>query len=298
MEVIRLAFFRIRHYRCKHFYLFLFIVGLVVMITGGVLPSYLYFNPPIHTSEPSFSGFAFLRNGTIFSENLGVTVYVDPPQLYFKYGFQFNTSGTYNFIFIFPFYVENGTDMYPSMTLNHTSTGTVIVARYPFVVSNNETIDDSIYGLFSINQTFMSGSRGSYVFNLPFGTGLSNDVLFQLAVEYEVHLYAENVTLAVALPHNDVVTSAFPAPSQGPRSGSYYRDNRTLSRFEWHSNVPQSALTPVNDITLICQNQDEIAFYSNFLFYGGIFLGIGSSMAFTVAYDWLKERHERTANHE
>jgi hypothetical protein len=291
MEVMKRAAFRIRHHEFEHFYLAFFLAGLMIVFLLGILPYASYLNAPTYTFKPSFSGFDIAHNNTIVPDGFGVTVYVDPPQLFFSYAFTINSAGTYYFIFIFPFYVKSPIEMSQEMNITSTSRGTVILVRYQMGSINggaSGTLSDIIFGYFSIDQTFMSGSRGSYVFTLPFGTGASPDVRLSAIDELEVNFHREeNVTLAIALPRSYVPTSIFPPSSQRPPHGSYYSDNRTFSHLEWDSTVPQ------NDVTVICENQDEMASYSNRLFYSGVFLGIGSSLTLTAVYDGLKERHEK-----
>jgi hypothetical protein len=280
-------------HKFKHFFLAFFLVGLIVLAFGIVF-CFLYFGAPTDTSNPNLQGFAVLKNDTITPEAFGVTIYADPPQLYFSYFFRMESAGNYDlfFIFIFPFYIrESITSNYP-LAINHTSTGSLILVHYR-METGSENIPDNIDGLFSINQTFMSGNRGSYVLSLPFGMGLNFDTLLPLYQEYGSYSYQQNVTISVVLPKNDVPTSYFPTPSLGPHYGAYY-GNRTSSSLEWDSSVPINDLVPLNDETVILQNQNEISLYSFYLFFSGILLGTGISLVFTVVYDYFKERHERT----
>jgi hypothetical protein len=45
-------------------------------------------------------------------------------------------------------------------------------------------------------------------------------------------------------------------------------------------------------------NPAESDFYSNLLFIGGIFFGIGSAVISTVIYDFFKERHEKATKYD
>lgn len=280
-------------HKFKHFFLAFFLVGLIVLASGIVF-YVLYSDAPTDTSNPNLQGFAVLKNDTITPETFGVTIYADPPQLYFRYFFQMESAGNYDvfFIFIFPFYIQESITSDYSLTINHTSTGSLILVHYR-MDSTGENLSDYIDGLFSINQTFMSGNRGSHVLSLPFGMGLNYNTLLPLYQEYGSYSYQQNVTISVVLPKNDVVTSYFPTPSPSPHYGAYY-GNITSSSLEWDSSVPINDMVSLNDETVILQNQDEISRYSFYLFFSGILLGTGISLVFTVVYDDLKERHERT----
>jgi hypothetical protein len=272
------------------------------VLAFGIVFSIFYFNAPTYTPNPSFQGFAVLKNNNVTAEQFGVTIYADtnPPQLFFRYFFKIESAG-YNdviFIFIFPFYVERSIANYTNvdMTITHNVTYSLILVHLR-IESGPQGYSDNFQGLFSINQTFMSGNRGSYVISLPFGMGLDYNTLSPLYQEYGSYLYLQNVTISLVLPKNGVPTSYFPAPSSIPLYGAYY-NGRPPSAFEWDSSVPTSNLISQGDETVILQNQDEISLYSFYLFLSGILLGTGISLVFTVVYDDLKERHERKEDYD
>jgi hypothetical protein len=218
-----------------------------------------------------------------------VTVNVDPPELDFSYEFSFNLTGTYYFIFIFPFHVDRAiAEPTGFMNFTPTSTGTVIVARYLVDSTGGATnVIDWIRGNYSIEPTFTYDSKGSYVFNLPFSTGPSWGTLTPLFIQYGVHsYYPESVSISVVLPQKYLVTSVFPPPLQWNR---YLSENTTMQHLEWETSVPQTNIVSLNDETLTALNPDETARYSYYLFLSGLLLGIGIPLVVTTVYDRFKE---------
>jgi hypothetical protein len=312
----------------RHFYLTGFSVGLAILLLLGVLPVYFVAWAPSTIAESDFYGFAIARNETgVVPTGLELGLNVDPPQLYFSYSCQFNATGKYYFVFVFPFRFEqnlNGSTSWgdngyaiQSKTSEHCSIVTV-----EYTENDTSAIQPTIGESVAIDQTFKTGSKGQYTVIFPFDssaggipTNAVSDYLDKFGLNDFSPLGVDYLTLQVSgLPSDAVLTNEFPQISRGPVTGnSVFGDKR--SYVEWQlspyynsvssvmiSNLygDNSFYTPLFINSVILNYSDPLAseYYGNLLFIGGIFFGIGSAIVTTVIYDFFKERHKKATKYD
>jgi hypothetical protein len=313
----------------QHFFLSAFSVGLAVLLLLGVLPVYIVAWAPSTIAESDFYGFAIARNETgVVPTDLNLGLNVDPPQLYFSYSCQFNITGKYHFVFVFPFrfaqelngsssWGDNGYKI-QSKTTEHCSIVTV-----EYSVNDTSAFQIPVISeIVDIDQTFKTGSKGQYTIIFPFDSnagGIPTNVVSNYFDEFGLTdfspLGVDYLTLQVSgLPSNVVLTNEFPQISRGPvTSNSVFGDKRSFVEWQlspYYNSVSSvmisnlygdnSFFTPLFINSVILNYSDPLAseYYGNLLFIGGIFFGIGSAIITTVIYDSFKERHEKaTKNH-
>jgi len=274
-----------RPWVAKYFTCLFLLAGLLITTILGLVPYCLFFSAPHYALQPSFAGFGVARNtSNIVPSWFVVGVAVDPPELWFQYFFEYSMNGTYNFLFIFPFKIINKIRASENMHFNSTSRGSAIWLQYkvndvPFGWAGTD-----IWGDFSIENTFKSGTRGSYMFILPFGRGISGEVLgnLQEALQVTFHTPDTNISLQVGLPARYQITQAFPPISAGPNVWTT-PSNRVISTVEWQFETLQDS------VTIYCQDPDEIALYQSYQFISGLGFGIGVTMVTTTVYDAIKD---------
>jgi len=268
----------------RHFTSTFLLTGLVIMFIG-IATSYLFYSAPRYSFRPTFSGFGVARNSTNISpEMLVVGIGLDPPELWFQYFFSCSANGTYNFLFVFPFYVTSTYASKENMSLRATSQGSAIWLQYQVSDVSYGWESGEVWGVFSIENTFQSGFRGSYMFLLPFGMGIHPEVYGNLQRELGVtfHTPDTNITLQFGLPARYQITQTFPPLSSGPETWVTYT-NRTITTVKWEFETLQ------NSVTIYCQDPNEIAFYDHLLFISGLGYGIGVSIVITTVYEAVKD---------
>ena len=276
----------------KHFFTLAFLIGLLITsaIGGGLFLLYRY--APSHSFNPNYRGFAIARNHTqsLIPYTLSVQVFVssEKPKLYFRYDFAVAENGSYNFILIFPFNVTQMIRSTESMNFNVTPYGTAIWTKRQITDVGIGWRGDYVWGDFYIVNTFQSGTRGDYIFALPFfgGVGGSSDIIDRLQDELNVvwHSPDARVELEFVVPSRFKITQAYPRTFLGPDTLEI-SGNRTISRVQW------SLSWPDQQFTIFCQDKGEIAHYESLLFLSGLFLSVGASIIVRSAYDAAKEKY-------
>lgn len=274
-----------RPWIAKYFYYIFLLMGLLITFLGGLYPYYLYYSAPNYSFEPGFSGFGVARNQTnILPWMMVVGIGVDPPDLWFQYFFQCSINGTYNFIFVFPFNVISKISATENMSFRTTSRGSAIWLRYEVNDISVGWASKEIWGYFSIENTFQSGTRGSYTFLLPFGMGIHPEVYGNLQRELNVpfHTPDTNITLQFGLPGHYKITGTFPPVSAGPNVW-ITPTNRSIETVEWEFETLRDS------VTVQCQDPNEASYYQSLPFISGLGLSIGASIATRTIYDAVKE---------
>ncbi len=273
-----------RTQRAKYFYLFFFVIGLVITIFLGVLPCCSFFNAPSYSFQPSFSGFAVARNHTnITPDRLRVIIGIEPATLFFQYSFACYENGTYNFLFIFPFNVTSKINSTQNMNFTATSVGSAIWLQYPLNDVPQGGSHRDIFGDFLIENTFQSGTRGSYTFILPFGGAIKSEVIGNRQSGLGVFFHTEKVELEFTVPETFRIIQSFPGFLEGPEP-FVTSTNRTMMSVKWIFDELRGS------VTIYCEDPNERSSYESWLFLGGIFLSLGMSITVTTIYDFFKER--------
>lgn len=276
---------RLRTHLAKNIVHVFLTLGFLITLLGGLIPLYLFYNAPSHTFQPNFSGFGIARNGTSISPQLFViSVTIKPPELYFHYSFVCSENGTYNFLFWFPFEIISRITSTVNMSLNTTSQGSAVWLRHQVDNVHYGWADHHFSGVFLIKNTFQSGTRGSYMFVLPFGLGIPGELIRNIQRELGVAFTTAvaNIDLSFGVPEGYHITQTFPPHSIGPNTW-ITPSNRTITKVGWNPKDLKDS------VTIYCQNPNEIALYESFLFIGGLCLGIGVPMMTTPVYDVLKK---------
>jgi hypothetical protein len=271
------------------------ILSGAIIIGIGVFFYYSYAYPPTFSSNPYYEGFGTGQNGTVTPTSMLIELTVFPPTLYFQYNFVPLTSGVYNFIFVFPFDIKGdlptrslgGSILKPeNMTFNFSNSGTAISLS----LNLTKMVGDTIWGNFNIAQTFLSGKRGLYTIVLPFYGGVGNVGFQNIAQNLGTSFYnpIPEVDLYVILPHAYSSSETFP-PTSGMNSVINFLTNKPITSLSWTFDDSGNS---VNSVSIQCEDQSEIGYYGNSSFLSGIFIGVGSSILITSAYDGLKKLSE------
>lgn len=256
------------------------------IIGGGLLWSYQ--NAADYSFEPNTQGFAIARNYTtnIFPSTMRITVsaYSDIDKMHFRYDFRVTENGSFNFIFIFPFKVERILGSTDGLKSNVTSHGTAIWIKHRIEDVGIYGRSAHIWGELQIADTFLSGSRGDYVFGLPFfgGVGGSSEIIDDLQDQLGVSWFSPDgrVELEIRVPFDYQVIQAFPQPFSGPDTMNI--TGRIINRVYWDVEWLDQ------QYTIICRNQEEATMYESMLFFGGIFISIGGGLMIQSSYDGLR----------
>jgi len=145
---------------------------------------------------------------------------------------------------------------------------------------------DYVWGEFYVTNTFQSGTRGDYIFALPFimGVGGPSDVIDELQRELEIawHSGDVGVELDFMVPSHLQITQAYPQSFSGPDTFTI-TGNRTINMVHWNISWPEQ------QFTIICRNGKESAYFQSILFLSGIFISIGAGIIVRSVYDAAKE---------
>jgi hypothetical protein len=259
-------------------------IGLTTAVLGGII-YYQFVNAPNYSFKSGFSGFGIARNDTDISpDRMIIGIGIDPPELWFQYFFGCSANGTYNFFFVFPFNITDKRFTSENMSFNATPYGSVVYLRHHVDNVTSGWLFQEISGVFWVENTFQTGSRGSYTFILPFGMGVHaeayQDVWRELKVGF--HTPDARITLQVGLPSRFKLVNVFPPVSRGPNRWTT-PDNRTIDSVEWEFETLQ------NSVTIQTEDRGEIVFYENLPFISGLLLSIGIPTMITTIYDAIKE---------
>ena len=148
----------------------------------------------------------------------------------------------------------------------------------------SEPVKRSIEGRFYILNTFQSGTRGSYMFVLPFRGASYREVVEDIQRELDIDFHpleGAEVSLFFSFPKRYKITQTFPPFSAGPTDSPF---DKEIKLVEWNLKRLQDS------ITIYCQDENEIARYQNYQFFAGLLLGIGIPMATQTIYEAVKER--------
>jgi len=292
MTTIQQMIDKLRMWVAKYIVPLFLILGFLITLLGGFIPLFLFYSAPNYSFQPNFSGFGIARNETNISLILFVlSVTIEPPELYFYYSFTCYENGTYNFLFWFPFKIISRTSSSVNMSFNPTSRGSAVWLRYQIDNVRYGWAGGQFSGVFSIENTFESGTRGSYMFVLPFGLGIPAELVWDIQRELEVPFVtpSESIDLSFGVPGGYHITQTFPPHSVGPNTWTTI-SNRTVTKVGWNPRELRDS------VTIYCQNPNEIALYQSYLFIGGLCLGIGVPMMTTTFYDavkrWSKPRQD------
>lgn len=250
----------------------------------------LYINAPKYHLDPNLQGFGVARNQTsIYPSFFVVIVSVEPDQLFFQYGFYCDMKGTYNFLFIFPFRIKSNLLSTRGMDFNTTSYGSAVWIEY--VV--NSVGNYNVSGTFEIEDTFRTGTQGSYMFLLPFGRGILPEVVGDLQRRLGVTFFSPDtsrIDLSFVIPESYQIIQTIP-PTKGAPSPipSVYWRNMTGATWEF-SQLQDS-------VAIYSQKVDEVKWYQVFLFFSGLLLSVGGEILITVAYDFLKVKANEVKTH-
>jgi len=260
-------------------------LGMIIAFLGGFIPLYVFFNAPNYSFQPNFSGFGIARNQTYISPlRFVLSITTGPPELYFSYSFSCAENGTYNFLFWFPFKIVSEASSKVDMSFNATAKGSAVWLQYQVDNVHYGWTGQQISGVFSIENTFQSGTRGSYMFVLPFGLGVPHELVRKIQMDLGIPFVtpSASIDLSFGVRVGYLITQTFPQHSVGPNTWTT-PTNRTITKVGWNPKELSDS------ITVYCQNPNEMAIYQSFLFIGGLGLGIGVPIVTTTLYDATKE---------
>jgi hypothetical protein len=261
-----------------------------MILLGGGIPFYLTLNAPNYQLQPDFYGFGVARNQTnIEPVNFIIAISADSFAFSFQYSFICYKNGTYNFLFVFPFKITSKIDAAENMSFYHTRHGSAIWLKYNANNLPPSGLPQEIFGSFRIDNTFQSGSRGSYMFLLPFGGAIGSEA-YSLAIELGVDFLPPDTTIELrfGVSPNLWLTQISPKPSMGPRI-LQHGNNRIETSIGWYFDELLQ-----DSIVIFSQDTNKISLYQFYLFIAGIFIGIGSSIIVTATYNFTSERRKKT----
>jgi hypothetical protein len=267
------------------FYVVAFLIGIVGFpFVGGLF--YMWANPSMYSYDPRYQGFAVDQNSTVIPNGFYIdfNANVNPPELFFQYWFIIQTNGTYSFIFSFPFNVFVVFHNADNMTINPTSTDTVMYVTLP----ENEGSQD-IWGDFGITRTFLSDNRGFHTIELPFGGVVNSDaVVLEQKLGIEPSFQSVSVNLYVGLPISYSYVESIPAISD---SNPFVNPQTNVSSasLHWYFNNGLQ-----NSVTIVYNDQSEVGYLQNMTFWSGIFFALGFSLAVNTMYDAYRKRVENS----
>jgi len=275
----------------KRFFVATFLIGLVVTFSLGGGAFVFYRFAPTYFLQPNYQGFAIAHNYThnFLANFISISVFVlsQMPELSFRYYFSVEQNGTYNFIFIFPFKFFENINSTEGMNFNLTSYGTAVWLEYQVTNVSRNGKSDYVWGNFWIANTFQSGTRGDYVFSLPFFGGVgSSNITEELQDRLNVawHSPAGRVMLEFVVPSRFQITQAYPQVFSEPSDTLKFSGNRTVNSVNWNLGWLDQ------QFTIFCSDGQESSSYESVLFFSGLFLSIGASIMVESAYDASKKR--------
>jgi len=211
-------------------------LGITITILGGFIPLYLFFNAPNYSFHPNFSGFGIARNQTHITPYLFIlSITTEPAELYFYYSFSCAKNGTYNVIFWFPFKIISKASSKVDMSFNATAKGSAVWLQHQVDNVHYGWTGQQISGVFSIENTFQSGTRGSYMFVLPFGLGIPRESVQKIQKDLGVPFVtpSASIDLSFGIPRGYLITQTFPQHSVGPNTWTT-PTNRTITKVGWN----------------------------------------------------------------
>jgi len=213
-----------------------------------------------------------------------LSITTGPAELSFYYSFSCDQNGTYNFLFWFPFKITSKTSSKVDMSFNATAKGSAVWLQHQVDNVHYGWTGQQISGVFSIENTFQSGTRESYMFVLPFGLGVPHELVRKIQMDLGVPFVtpSASIDLSFGVRRSYLITQTFPQHSVGPNTWTT-PTNRTITKVGWN---PKGLS---DSVTIYCQNPNETAIYQSFLFIGGLCLGIGAPIVTTTLYDATKE---------
>lgn len=260
------------------------LIGICFAFSGAILV-YPSLRPYNYRLDPNYSGFEVFVNKTNISPvnpDLIVILSIEPNELYFQYFFNCEEVGTYNFLFVFPFNLTEKMSTTENVSFKSTPYGSAVWLQYVI----NETGSYNIFGKFVIEETFKSGSGGSYMFVLPFGFGFRLETVGNLRNELNVtsdDAYNQvEVSFVTPFPKYRIVQT-FPQMHYGPSPMPGREREIAGARWMFEEELQES-------INIYVESPEEISNNQNSLFLGGILLGFGINIGARVAYDYVKER--------
>jgi hypothetical protein len=272
----------------KNFYGLFIIVGILIS-TVGLYFYVLFVNAPAHSFTPSVRGFLIARNQTITPTSMNIILGIDPMELYSQYFFGCEANGTYDFLFVFPVQILSKIATSMNMSVRSTPYGSAMWLHYDVAdalagVGPKWHPGEEIWGWFSINNTFQSGTRGSYTFILPFTSSIDPSVTEDLWGQLSINSYDPGtpITFQFGLPGSHKILQTFPPISSGPDVwiNPY---NQTRTTIEWSFGSLEQTLT------IQSEDPNEIARYDTLPFMSGILIGVGVPITTAALYDRVKE---------
>jgi hypothetical protein len=261
------------------------IIGMCFGFFGGILV-YPSLRPYNYWLNPNYSGFGVFVNKTSISPtnpDLIIILSIEPDQLYFQYFFFCEEVGTYNFLFIFPFNLTAELSATEHMFFNSTPYGSAVWLQYVI----NETGSHDISGTFAIEETFKSGSGGSYMFVLPFGFGINSETIGNLYNELNVtseNAYSQ-VQLSFITPFPKYrILQTFPQMQYAPSPLPGLETEVAGARWIFKDELEES-------INIYADSPEQISNNQNSLFWGGLLLGFGINIIVRAAFDYTEKRY-------
>ena len=269
-------------------FLFLLSIAGLIFASLGVCFLCLYYNAPRYSLQSGFSGFGMWSNLTnINTTRFVVEVKVEPLELWFQYSFLCSKNGTYNFLFVFPFYITNKISSTENLHFNATPHGSLVWIKLYVDDVFSEPVKKDIDGRFYILNTFRSGTRGSYMFVLPFRGASYPEVVEDIQRELDIDFHTlegADISVFFSFPKRYKITQTFPPFSAGPNVSPLDKETMLV---EWNFKILQDS------VTICCQDENEIATYQNYQFFACLFLGIGIPMGTQTIYEAIKERSSK-----
>jgi hypothetical protein len=283
----------------------LIVVCVITIFTGSGMLGYavwlqnVYNNAPTKTIDRNLEGFFVMENETGISDDyLGMIIVLQPPTLYVEHAVELEQNGTYNFVLCFPFRIReiNQTSSVPiksefELDNNGTKGSSVSISlvRQEGSVNITETVGAS----FSIEETFVSGRRGTYFANIRFtyfgalGTILLNSpwinrtewlpkylgpVPMPVKNFFLIFMYPERISVTQASPDFTIGPSGFPSSNAMPN----------MTSLTWYYQEMNSS-----DFSIVIHFTDnpEYDSYQQTLFNSGLWYGLGPTIMITSLFE-------------
>lgn len=286
--------------RMAIFYIAFIVVG-ALMLSYAVSLQRAYNNAPSKLIDPNLEGFAVTHNVTKIEMGcLLMAIILEPPTLAISYQFELEKNDTYSILFRFPFRIKeiNNTVSFPVHAdfhlINNQTFGSLFLNEI-YAQEDSGKVKEYISCDFPIEETFISGRRGSYFANVRFtylafmGTTLLDEIGYNQSLWSQEYIESlvpiKNFFLFFLYPERMTITQVFPAFTVGPVRWPppIYLPNMTS--ITWH--FEELEARELSTLVYYYDN-DEYDKYQQMLFNSGLWYGLGFSAIIAGIFEFVR----------
>jgi hypothetical protein len=292
------------------------IICLVTIVTGSIIIGYAtslqnaYNNARVKTIDPQLEGFFVIQNETgLTTDMFQMWLSLEPPGLSIFYMVTLESNGSYNFEFYLPFRIKVITDnqSFPLEAkfelVNNETQGSIVL-----ISLNRQGPDrtgETISASFTVEETFISGSKGTYFANIrltsfdALGSLVWNSIWTNLTEWLELHpdvlrlpykpMPVKNFVFRLVYPTRMTLTQASPEYTIGPAgllprstSAGYWSN---LTSLVWY--FEELNFTRPSIVVHYVDSQEANSFQQT-LFNSGLWYGLGFAITLRGVFELVE----------